>query len=56
MNIEGINIKETENGMIIVLEGDLYKKIAQEWEIGNIKPFYSHLKLFIKNIQIDYSI
>jgi len=56
LNVEGIQIKETENGMIIALEGDLYKKIAQEWERGNIKPFYSHLKLFVKNIQTDYAI
>ncbi len=55
MDVEGIKIIETEHGMKIILEGDLYKKIAQEWEKGNIKPFYSYLKQFIKNIQADYA-
>jgi hypothetical protein len=52
----GISVKETEKGLQINLDGELYKKIAQEWEEGKIKPFFTHLKEFIKQIQSNYDL
>lgn len=51
----GISVKETEKGLQLNLDGELYKKIAQEWDQGKIKPFFIHLKEFIKRLQSDYN-
>jgi hypothetical protein len=50
----GISVKETEKGLQLNLDGELYKKIAKDWELGKFKPFYTRLKEFIKLIQEDY--
>ncbi|MHA1226919.1 MAG: hypothetical protein ACTSR2_12905 [Candidatus Hodarchaeales archaeon] len=55
MVIQGIEIKETIDGMQIILKGELYRSIAKEWEKGNVERFYSHLKTFIKHLQEEYS-
>jgi hypothetical protein len=50
----GISVKDTGKGLQLTLDGEMYRKIAQEWEQGNLKPFFSHLKEFIKQIEKDY--
>ncbi|MHA1973866.1 MAG: hypothetical protein ACTSW1_12790 [Candidatus Hodarchaeales archaeon] len=55
MIIQGIEIKETNDGMQINLKGELYKSIAKEWEKGNVKQFYSHLKSFITKLNEEYN-
>jgi hypothetical protein len=52
---QGISVKETEKGLQLNLNGELYKKIAKDWEQGNFKPFYPRLKEFIKRLKEDYS-
>ncbi|MHA2307437.1 MAG: hypothetical protein ACXACU_18815 [Candidatus Hodarchaeales archaeon] len=54
MEKSGISIKETNSGLQLNLDGIMFKKIAQEWEKGNIKPFYSHLKKFLKDLEREY--
>jgi hypothetical protein len=50
----GISVKDTGKGLQLTLDGEMYRKIAQEWEQGKLKPFFSHLKAFIKQIEKDY--
>lgn len=50
----GISVKDTGNGLQLTLDGEMYRKIAQEWEQGKLHPFYSHLKEFIKLLEKDY--
>ena len=50
----GISVKDTGKGLQLTLDGEMYRKIAQEWEQGKLKPFFSHLKEFIKQIEKDY--
>jgi hypothetical protein len=54
MDKPGISVKETEKGFQLSLDGELYRKIAQEWSQGKIKPFYNRLKDFIKALENDY--
>ncbi|MFX0085406.1 MAG: hypothetical protein ACFFAU_07005 [Candidatus Hodarchaeota archaeon] len=54
MEKTGISVKETESGLQLDLDGLMFKKIAQEWAEGKFKPFYSHLKNFIKELERDY--
>ncbi len=55
MEKDGISVKETSSGLQLNLDGILFKKIAQDWEQGNVKPFYTHLKKFLKELENDYS-
>ena len=54
MEKSGISVKETDSGLQLNLDGIMFKKIAQEWAQGKFKPFYSHLKNFIKDLEKDY--
>ncbi len=54
MEKTGISVKETESGLQLNLDGSMFKKIAQEWAEGKFKPFYSHLKNFVKELEKDY--
>jgi hypothetical protein len=50
-DLTGISIKTTENGFVIQLTGDIYKKLGEEINSGKItKPFYHELKKFIREI------
>ncbi|MHA1984270.1 MAG: hypothetical protein ACW967_07935 [Candidatus Hodarchaeales archaeon] len=50
-DLTGISIKTTENGFVIQLTGDMYKKLGEEINSGKItKPFYHELKKFIREI------
>ncbi len=51
MEKTGISVKETESGLQLNLDGSMFKKIAQEWAEGKFKPFYSHLKNFVKELK-----
>ncbi|MFW9855066.1 MAG: hypothetical protein ACFFFG_08390 [Candidatus Thorarchaeota archaeon] len=50
----GISVIETEKGFQLSLDGEIYRKIAQDWNQGKIKPFYTRLKDFIKALEHDY--
>lgn len=50
----GIIVKDTGKGLQLNLDGEMYRKIAQEWEQGKLRPFYTHLKDFIKHLEEDY--
>ena len=52
----GITVKDTGKGLQLNLEGEMYHKIAQEWEQGKLRPFYTHLKEFISRLEKDYGI
>ena len=54
MKKSGISVKETEKGLQLSLDGELYRTIAQEWNQGKIKPFYNRLKEFIQALEHDY--
>ena len=56
MEKDGISVKETSSGLQLNLDGILFKKIAQNWEQGNVKPFYTHLKKFLRELEKDYSL
>ncbi len=55
MEPEGISVQQTSTGLQLILEGDLYKKIAAKWEEGQLRPFYSLLKEFIKALEKTYT-
>jgi len=54
MDKEGINVQKTTTGLQLTLEGEMYRGIAQKWEEGKIRPFYSLLKNFIKALEVAY--
>ena len=54
MKESGITLKDTGKGLQLTLDGEIYRKIAQDWEQGKVKPFFSHLKEFVKQIEKDY--
>jgi len=54
MGIDGISVQQTKTGLKLILEGDLYKSIAAKWEQGQLRPFYSLLKDFIKALDDSY--
>ncbi|MHA1991737.1 MAG: hypothetical protein ACW981_12805 [Candidatus Hodarchaeales archaeon] len=50
-DLTGVSIKTTENGFVIQLTGDMYKKLGEEINRGKItKSFYHELKKFIREI------
>ena len=55
MDIEGITVQQTNTGLKLVLEGDFYKSIAAKWEQGQIRPFYTILKDFIRALDKSYA-
>ena len=55
MAYDGINVVKTTHGLQLSLDGDMYKKIAQNWEEGKVSPFFSILKEFIKRLEEEYS-
>ena len=55
MEPEGISVQQTSTGLQHILEGDLYKHIAAKWEEGQLRPFYSLLKEFIKALENTYT-
>ncbi|OLS16635.1 MAG: hypothetical protein HeimC3_52800 [Candidatus Heimdallarchaeota archaeon LC_3] len=51
INLTGISIKKTNNGFSINLTGDIYRKIGEKVNNGELtKPFYGELKKFIREI------
>ncbi|MHA2224750.1 MAG: hypothetical protein ACXAC8_06075 [Candidatus Hodarchaeales archaeon] len=54
MNESGISVTDTGKGLQLDLDGEMYRKIAQEWARGKIRPFFTHLKEFIKQLESDY--
>ena len=54
MESEGISVSQTSTGLQLTLEGEMYRKIARQWEEGQLKPFYSILKEFIKTLEQAY--
>ncbi len=54
METDGISVQQTTTGLKLVLEGDLYKSIAAKWEEGQLRPFYTLLKDFIKALEESY--
>ena len=42
----GISVKDTGIGLQLNLDGEMFRKIAHEWEQGKLRPFYTHLKDF----------
>ncbi|MHA1975671.1 MAG: hypothetical protein ACW98I_02090 [Candidatus Hodarchaeales archaeon] len=55
MDLDGITVQQTNSGLKLVLEGDFYKSIAEKWEQGQVRPFYSILKDFIKALDSSYA-
>ena len=53
---KGISIKATGVGIEIRLDGDIFQTIALEWEQGKTKPFYTHLKKFIQELEKEYTV
>ncbi len=51
MDFEGIKVEKINTGLQLTLEGEMYREIAQNWEDGEIRPFYSILKDFIKALE-----
>ncbi len=51
---KGISIRDTGVGIEIRLDGNIFRKIALEWEQGIVKPFYTHLKAFVMQLERDY--
>jgi len=54
MDFEGIKVEKKTTGLQLTLEGEMYREIAQNWEDGKIRPFYSILKDFIKALEQTY--
>ena len=54
VDYEGIKVQKTTTGLQLTLEGEMYREIAQKWEQGKIRPFYSLLKDFIKALEVTY--
>jgi hypothetical protein len=54
MEYEGIKVQKTTTGLQLILEGEMYCEIAQMWEEGKIRPFFSLLKDFIKALELAY--
>lgn len=54
MELSGISIIQTKNGLQLTLEGKFYQEIAKKWEEGQLKPFYSILKNFIQELNQAY--
>ncbi len=54
MEDEGIKVQKTATGLQLTLEGELYLEIAQKWEEGKIRPFFTYLKKFIKELEESY--
>jgi len=54
MDYDGINVQKTSTGLQLSLEGEMYRQIAQKWEEGKIRPFFSLLKDFIKALEQIY--
>ncbi|MHA2203058.1 MAG: hypothetical protein ACW991_05165 [Candidatus Hodarchaeales archaeon] len=54
MKESGISVKDTGKGLQLTLDGEMYRIIAQNWEQGKLKPFFSHLKEFIRQLEKDY--
>jgi hypothetical protein len=55
MKPEGISVQQTETGLQLNLEGELYKSIAENWEKGQFRPFYTILKNFINELNKSYT-
>ena len=54
MEPAGISVVQTSTGLQLTLEGEMYQQIAKQWEEGQLKPFYSILKEFIKSLKEAY--
>jgi len=54
MDFEGIKVEKITTGLQLTLEGEMFREIAQNWEDGKIRPFYSILKVFIKDLEQIY--
>jgi hypothetical protein len=54
MEHKGISVEQTETGMRLSLDGNLYQSIAKKWEEGEFKPFYPLLKEFISALKDAY--
>ncbi len=53
MEYEGIKVQKTATGLQLTLEGEMYREIAQKWEKGNVQPFFSLLKDFIRALEVQ---
>ncbi len=54
MESAGISVVQTSTGLQLTLEGEMYRQIAKQCENGQLKPFYSILKEFIKSLKEAY--
>ena len=48
--IEGVKVKYIPDGFVIELKGEIYSKLGNRIEKGEVKEFYKLLKTFVHDL------